>query len=84
MCMATMGQGVAAVYGRAHDSVTDLHAVMTNGDRVDWPIHDDPRNNERYFAVIADCHALKDIVAVAGHRHVSLRPQFAIWFRPAP
>ena len=82
--MATMGQGVAAVYGRAHDSVTGLHAVMTNGDRVNWPIHDDPRNNERYFAVIADCQALKDIVAVAGRRHVSLRPQFAVWFRPAP
>jgi hypothetical protein len=84
MCMATMGQGVAAVYGRAHDSVTDLYAVMTNGERVSWPIHDDPRNNERYFAVIADCQALKDIVAVAGRRRVSLRPHFAIWFRPAP
>ena len=84
MCMATMGQGAAAVYGRAHDSVTDLYAVMTNGERVSWPIHDDLRNNERYFAVIADCQALKDIVAVAGRRRVSLRPHFAIWFRPAP
>jgi len=46
-----LGQGVAAVYGRAHDSLTDLYAVMTNGERVSWPIHDDPRNNERYFAV---------------------------------
>ena len=80
----TMGQGVAAVYGRAHDSVTGLYAVMTNGDRVSWPIHDDPRNHERYFAVIADCQALKDIVAVAGRRRVSLRPHFATWFRPAP
>ena len=82
--MATMGQGVAAVYGRAHDSVTDLYAVLTNGERVSWPIHDDPRNNERYFAVIADCQALNDIVAVARRRRVSLRPHFAIWFRPAP
>ena len=84
MCMATMGQGVAAVYGRAHHSVTGLYAVMTNGEQVSWPIHDDPRNSERYFAVIADCQALKDIVAVAGRRRVSLRPHFAIWFRPAP
>ena len=51
MASKTMGQGLAAVYGRAHDSVTGLYAVMTNGERVSWPIHDDPRNNERYFAV---------------------------------
>ena len=34
----TMGQGLAAVYGRAHDSVTDLCAIMRSGERVDWPI----------------------------------------------
>jgi hypothetical protein len=84
MCMATMGQGVAAVYGRAHDSVTGLYAVMTNGERVRWPIHNDPRNNERYFAVIADCQALKDIIAVAGRRRASLKDNFGIWFRAAP
>lgn len=84
MAGPTMGQGVAAVYGRAHDSVTGLYAIMANGERVSWPIHDDPQNNERYFAVIADCQALEDIVAVAGRRRVSLRPHFAIWFRPAP
>ena len=84
MSMATMGQGVAAVYGRAHDSVTELYAVMTSGERVSWPIHDDPRNNERYFAVIADCQALTDIVAAADRRRASLRRHFAIWFRPAP
>ena len=52
--MATRGHGTAAVYGRVLDSVTELYAVMKNGDRVDWPIYDDPRNQERYFAVIAD------------------------------
>jgi hypothetical protein len=37
-------------FGPAHDSVTDLYAIMRNGERVDWPIHHDPRNQERYFA----------------------------------
>jgi len=84
MASKTMGQGLAAVYGRAHDSVTGLYAVMRNGERVAWPIHYDPRNQERYFAVIADCQQLKDIVAVAGRRRTSLKGNFGIWFRAAP
>jgi hypothetical protein len=84
MASKTMGQGLAAVYGRAHDSVTDLYAVMRSGAQVAWPIHYDPRNQERYFAVIADCQELKDIVAVAGRRRTSLKANFGIWFRAAP
>ena len=84
MASKTMGQGLAAVYGRAHDSVTDLYAVMRGGEQVAWPIHYDPRNQERYFAVIADCQELKDIVAVAGRRRTSLKGNFGIWFRAAP
>jgi hypothetical protein len=84
MASKTMGQGLAAVYGRAHDSVTGLYAVMRNGERVAWPIYYDPRNQERYFAVIADCQQLKDIVAVAGRRRTSLKGNFGIWFRAAP
>jgi hypothetical protein len=87
MAMASqkMGQGLAAVYGRAHDSVTDLYAIMRSGERVHWPTHHDPRNAERYFAVIADCQELKDIVAVAGRRRrTSLKGNFGIWFRAAP
>jgi hypothetical protein len=37
MTMATRGHGTAAVYGRVHDSVTELYAIMKNGERVDWP-----------------------------------------------
>lgn len=84
MASKTMGQGLAAVYGRAHDSVTDLYAVMRSGEQVAWSIHYDPRNQERYFAVIADCQELKDIVAVAGRRRTSLKANFGIWFRAAP
>jgi hypothetical protein len=84
MASKTMGQGLAAVYGRAHDSVTGLYAVMRSGERVAWPIHYDPRNQERYFAVIADCQQLTDIVAVAGRRRTSLKGNFGIWFRAAP
>ncbi len=84
MASETMGQGLAAVYGRAHDSVTDLYAIMRSGERVDWPIHHDPRNQERYFAIIADCQELKDIIAVAGRRRASLKDNFGIWFRAAP
>ncbi|HEY6315054.1 MAG TPA: hypothetical protein VIY52_30215 [Streptosporangiaceae bacterium] len=83
MTMATQGQGVAAVYGRAHDSVTGLYAVMRNGERVAWPIHRDPRNQERYFAVIAYCQELKDIVATAGAQKASLKRFFPIWFSKA-
>lgn len=84
MASETMGQGLAAVYGRAHDSVTDLYAIMRSGERVDWPIHHDPRNQERYFAIIVDCQELKDIIAVAGRRRASLKDNFGIWFRAAP
>ena len=84
MASETMGQGLAAVYGRAHDSVTGLYAIMRSGERVDWPIHYDPRNQERYFAIIADCQELKDIIAVAGRRRASLKDNFGIWFRAAP
>lgn len=83
MASKTMGQGLAAVYGRAHDSVTDLYAIMRSGEPVDWPIHRDPRNQERYFAIIVDCQELKDIIAVAGSRRASLKPNFGIWFRAA-
>jgi hypothetical protein len=84
MTMATRGHGTAAVYGRVHDSVTELYAVMKNGERVDWPIYDDPRNQERYFAVIADSQALADIVAAAPTGSTSLKQSFAIWFSPPP
>jgi hypothetical protein len=84
MTMATRGHGTAAVYGRVHDSVTELYAVMQNGERVDWSIYDDPRNAERYFAVIADSQALADIVAVAPAGSTSLKQFFGIWFSPPP
>ena len=35
MASKTMGQRFAAVYGRAHDSVTNLYAIMRSGERVD-------------------------------------------------
>jgi hypothetical protein len=80
LTMATRGEGTAAVYGRVHDSVTELYAVMKTGERVDWPIHDDSRSGERYFAVIADCEALADIVAAAPTGATSLKQFFGIWF----
>jgi hypothetical protein len=84
MTMATRGHGTAAVYGRVHASVTGLYAIMKNGERVDWPIYDDPRNQERYFAVIADSQALADIVAAAPTGSTSLKPFFGIWFSQPP
>ena len=84
MTMATRGTGTAAIYGRVHDSVTELYAVMKNGERVDWPIYDDPRNTERYFAVIADSEALADIVAAAPTESTSLKRSFGIWFSMPP
>ena len=84
MTMRARGRGIAAVYGRAHDSVTGLQATMKVGERVDWPIHTDARSGERYFAVIADCEALADIVAVAPGGSVSLKQFFAIWFSKPP
>ena len=84
MTMRARGRGTAAVYGRAHDSVTGLQAIMKDGERVDWPIHSDARSGERYFAVIADCEALADIVAVAPGGSASLKQFFAIWFSKPP
>jgi hypothetical protein len=84
MTMATRGQGTAAIYGRVHDSVTELYAIMKNGERVDWPIYDDPRNAERYFAVIADSEALADIIAAAPTASTSLKPSFGPWFSKLP
>jgi hypothetical protein len=80
MMMATRGRGTAAIYGRVHDSVTELYAIMKNGERVDWPIYDDPRNQERYFAVIADSEALADIVAAAPTGSTSMKQFFGMWF----
>jgi hypothetical protein len=80
MTMATRGHGTAAIYGRVHESVTGLYAIMKNGERVDWPIYDDPRNQERYFAVIADSEALADIVAAAPTGSTSLKQFFGMWF----
>jgi hypothetical protein len=84
MTMATRGGGTAAVYGRVHDSVTELYTVMKTGERVDWPIYDDSRSGERYFAVIADSQALADIVAAAPTGSTSLQRSFGIWFGPPP
>jgi hypothetical protein len=80
MSMATRGEGTAAIYGRVHE----VYAVMKAGERVDWPIYDDPRNGERYFAVIADSQALADIVAASPTRSTSLKRSFAIWFSKPP
>jgi hypothetical protein len=84
MTMATRGHGTAAIYGRVHASVTELYAVMKTGDRVDWPIHDDPQNAERYFAVIADSGDLADIVAAAPGSSTSLKQFFGMWFSQPP
>ncbi len=84
MTMATRGHGTAAIYGRVHASVTELYAVMKNGERVDWPTYDDPRNQERYFAVIADSGALADIVAAAPTGSTSLKQFFGMWFSQPP
>jgi hypothetical protein len=84
MTMATRGHGTAAIYGRVHDSVTELYAIMKNGERVDWAIYDDPRNQERYFAVIADSQALADIVAASPTGSTSMKQFFGMWFSKPP
>jgi hypothetical protein len=81
--MTTRGEGIAVIYGRAHDSVTTLYAVMKDRKRMDWPVHDDAESGERYFAVIADCEAVADIVATAAARKASLKRFFPIWFSKA-
>ena len=78
--MATRGHGIAVIFGVAHASVTGLHAVMKDGTRVDWPVHDDEENGERYFAVITDCEAVADIVATAPATRASLQRFFPAWF----
>jgi hypothetical protein len=83
MTMTTRGHGLAAVYGRAHDSVTAVYAIMKDGQRVDWPVYDDPDSGQRYFAVIADFAALADIVADPPGRQVSLQRFFGMWFSEA-
>ena len=37
LTMATRGQGIAVIYGRAHASVTALYAVMKDREQMDWP-----------------------------------------------
>jgi hypothetical protein len=57
---------------------------MKNGERVDWPIYNDPRNQERYFAVVADSHALAGILAAAPADSTSLKPFFGVSFSQPP
>jgi hypothetical protein len=57
---------------------------MKSSERVDWPIHDDPRSAERYFAVIADSEALADIVTAAPAGSTSLEQFFGMWFSQPP
>ncbi|HEX4256013.1 MAG TPA: hypothetical protein VH089_13035 [Streptosporangiaceae bacterium] len=80
--MPSLRDGPAAVYGRAHDSVTGIYSVGTDGERTDWPIHDDPRTAERYFAVVAAPETLADIVVEAPTGSTSLRRYFGMWFNP--
>ena len=79
LTMVTRGHGIAVIFGVAHASVTGLHAVMKDGTRVDWPVHDDEENGERYFAVITDCEAVADIVATAPAARASLRRFHPAW-----
>jgi hypothetical protein len=78
--MPTREHGTAAIYGGVHDSVTELYAVLRNGERVDWPIYDDPASAARYFAVIADAGTLADVVVVAPAGERSLRRSHGPWF----
>jgi hypothetical protein len=80
LSMATRGHGIAVIYGRAHDCVTGIYTIMKNGERLDWPVHDDPGSAERYFTVIADCELLADVVAMAPDQETSLSRYFGIWF----
>ena len=80
----TAHDGILAVYGRVHDSVTGVYGVMKDGERVDWPVRDDPENQQHCFALIADSRSLEDIVAVAPTKSVSLEGFFDMWFRKLP
>jgi hypothetical protein len=76
-------QGSAAViYGRAHDSVTELYSLSADGQRTNWPIYDDPSTGERYFAVVVVPETAADIVAGAPRSSTSLRRFFGMWFNP--
>jgi len=83
LAMTTRGHGIAVIYGRAHDSVTTLYAMMKDGQRVDWTVYDDPGSGQRYFAIIADSALLADIIAAAPGRQVSLQRYFGMWFSRA-
>ncbi|HEY2518870.1 MAG TPA: hypothetical protein VGJ19_02070 [Streptosporangiaceae bacterium] len=74
--------GPAVIYGRAHDSVTALYSAGRDGQRTDWPIYDDPRTGERYFAVVVFPETVADIVAEAPGASVSLERYFGMWFNP--
>ena len=74
--------GPGVIYGRAHDSVTALYSLSTDGQRTDWPIYDDPQTGERYFAVVANTATLADIVAEAPTASRSLKVFFDMWFNP--
>ena len=76
--------GPGAIYGRAHDSVTAIYSLGTDGQRTDWPIHDDPRTGERYFAVVTNTATLADIVVEAPTGSRSLKVYFDMWFNPPP
>ncbi len=76
--------GPGAIYGRAHDSVTALYSLGTDGQRTDWPIYDDPQTGERYFAVVVNTATLADIVAESPSESRSLKANFDMWFNPPP
>jgi hypothetical protein len=73
--------GTAVMYGGAHDSVTGVYSVTTDGQRTDWPVYDDPASGQRYFAVIADSGSLADVVAVVPGREVPVS-RFNVLFGP--
>ena len=76
--------GPGVIYGRAHDSVTALYSLGTDGQRTDWPIYDDPQTGERYFAVVVNTATLADIVAESPTVSRSLKAYFDMWFNPPP
>jgi hypothetical protein len=80
--LLTSRGGPGVTYGRAHDSVTALYSLSTDGQRTDWPIHDDPQTGERYFAVVVNTATLADIVAEAPTASRSLKVYFDMWFNP--
>jgi len=61
---------------------TALYSLGTDGQRTDWPIHDDPQTGERYFAVVANPATMADIVAEAPSSSTSLKGFFGMWFNP--